>query len=66
MTKWKQLPIPIRIGLVMALLGAALTVIGVWLGNLAPRSVGSLVLGILVGGGSWGLVAWAIAEAATD
>jgi hypothetical protein len=65
-TAWKRLSMPIRIGLVMAVLGAGLTVIGVLLGNLAPRTLGSLLLGVLVGGGSWGLIAWAIAEAATD
>jgi hypothetical protein len=57
---------PVRIGLVMGLLGAALTVGGVLMGNLAPRTGWSLIMGALLGGGSWGVIAWAIAEAAQD
>ena len=64
--RWKQLGSPVKIGLILGLLGALLTVIGLLLGNLAPLTVRSLLLGILLGGGSWGLVSWAIASAAAD
>jgi hypothetical protein len=64
--RWKQLGGPVKIGLILGLLGALLTVIGLLLGNLAPLTVRSLLLGILLGGGSWGLVSWAIASAAAD
>jgi hypothetical protein len=57
---------PALIGLVLGLVGAALTVIGLFAGNLAPLSVRSVLLGILLGGGSWGVVSWAIASAARD
>jgi hypothetical protein len=63
---WKRLSVPVRIGLVLGLIGAVLTVIGLLNGNLAPLTVRSLLLGILLGGGSWGVVSWAIASAAVD
>jgi hypothetical protein len=63
---WRRLGVPGRIGLVLGLLGAVLTVLGLVFGNLATLTVKSVLLGILIGGGSWGLVSWAIASAAVD
>jgi hypothetical protein len=62
--RWKQLSGPAKIGLALGLTGALLTVGGLLLGNLAPLTLRSLLLGILLGGGSWGVVSWAIASAA--
>jgi hypothetical protein len=64
--RWQRLGGPVKIGLVVGLVGALLTVTGLLLGNLAPLTVRSLLLGILLGGGSWGVVSWAIASAAAD
>lgn len=64
--RWKQLGGPVKIGLVLGLIGALLTVIGLLMGNLAPLTVRSLVLGVILGGGSWGVVSWAIATVAAD
>jgi len=63
---WKRLGTPEKIGLAFGFLGALLTVIGLFMGNLAALTLRSLSLGILLGGGSWGLVSWAIAPAASD
>lgn len=63
---WKRLSGPLKIGLILGLLGAALTVAGLLLGNLAPLTPRTLLLGILLGGGAWGVVSWAIASAAVD
>ena len=57
---------PLKIGLIFGLLGALLTVIGIVFGDFAPLTLRTLLLGILLGGGSWGLVSWAIASAAVD
>jgi hypothetical protein len=63
---WSRLGGPLKIGLVIGLVGALLTVIGIFKGGFAPLTLRSLLLGILLGGGSWGLVSWAIASAAVD
>jgi hypothetical protein len=64
--RWKKLGGPVKIGLVLGLIGALLTVIGLLMGNLAPLTARSLLLGVLLGGGSWGVVSWAIATVASD
>jgi hypothetical protein len=64
--RWRRLSGPVQIGLVVGLIGALLTVIGLLAGNLGPLTLRSLLLGILLGGGSWGIVSWAIASAAYD
>jgi hypothetical protein len=64
--RWKRLSGAVKIGLVVGLVGAVLTVVGLLMGNLAPLTARSLVLGVLLGGGSWGVVAWAIAAVAAD
>ena len=63
---WRWLGGPGRIGVVVGLIGAALTVAGLIAGNLAPLTARSLILGVLLGGGSWGVTSWAIAAAAAD
>ena len=64
--RWARWSGPFKIGLIAGFVGALLTVVGLLNGNLAPLTVRSLLLGILLGGGSWGVVAWAIAAAAAD
>lgn len=63
---WRRLGGPVKIGIALGAVGALLTVVGLLTGALAPLTVRSLLLGILLGGGSWGLVSWAIASAARD
>jgi hypothetical protein len=63
---WARLDGPAKIGLIVGLIGALLTVIGLLFGNFVPLTPRSLLLGILIGGGSWGVVSWAIAWAACD
>jgi hypothetical protein len=64
--RWQRLSGPARIGLIVGLVGALLTVVGLFTTNLAPLTARSLLLGVLIGGGSWGVVSWAIASAAAD
>lgn len=63
---WTRLPGPVKIGLVVGLVGALLTVFGLLKGDFAPLTLRSLLLGVLIGGGSWGVVSWAIATAASE
>jgi hypothetical protein len=64
--RWLRLSGPARIGLIVGTIGALLTVVGLFTTNLAPLTLRSFLLGILIGGGSWGGVSWAIASAAAD
>lgn len=56
---------PVKIGVIFGLIGMLLTVVGILRGNvpLNPASVG---MALLIGGGVWFLVAWAVATAAVD
>jgi hypothetical protein len=61
----KALSLPIKIALVFAVLGIALTVVGIVRGNV-PLNPASIGMALLIGGGSWFLVSWAVAAAAVD
>ena len=62
---WKRLSLPLRIGLIAAALAILLALVGVARGNV-PLTPLSIMLALLISGGSWGLVAWAVATAAVD
>ena len=56
---------PLKVGILFGLIGIALTIVGIVRGNvpLHPASIG---MALLIGGGVWFLVAWAVATAAAD
>ncbi len=56
---------PIKIGLGFGLLGVLLTLVGVVRGNVPPNPA-SVAIALLIGGGMWFLVSWAVATAAVD
>lgn len=62
---WKRLSFPLRIGLIAAAVAILLALIGVARGNV-PLNPLSILLALLISGGTWGLVAWAVATAAVD
>lgn len=52
---------PLAVGLVFALLAIVLSLLGLWREhNLSLRNI---ALAIVLGGGVWGLISWAIATA---
>ncbi len=57
---------PLLIGLIAALVAIGLSLYGMVVNHAAPVSVSSVVLVIVVAGGAWGLIAWAIATAAVE
>lgn len=61
----RRLSGPLKIGLVAAALGIGLALVGIARGNV-PLNPTSVLLALLISGGSWGLVAWAVATAACD
>jgi hypothetical protein len=58
---------PVLIGVIAALVAISLSFYGMVTNpNATPLNVRSVVLVIVLAGGSWGLIAWAIATAAME
>lgn len=58
---------PVLIGVIAALIAIGLSVYGMVTNpNATPLTLRSLLLVIVIAGGSWGLIAWAIATAAVE
>lgn len=62
---WKRLGLPLRVGLVCAGLGMALAIVGILRGTV-PLNPLSIFLALLISGGSWGVVSWAVTTAVVD
>ncbi len=60
-----RLTTPIKVGLLFGGIGLALTIIGIIRGNV-PSNPASMGMALLIGGGVWFLVSWAVAAAAVD
>lgn len=61
----KKFSSPFKIGAIFGLLGILLTLIGVMRGNV-PLNLASIGMALLIGGGVWFVVAWAVTTAARD
>ncbi len=61
----RRLSTPLKVGLGAAVIGISLAVIGIMRGQV-PLNPLSVLLALGISGGSWGLVAWAVATAAVD
>lgn len=61
----QRLTVPLRIGLTAGAIGILLTLVGIARGNV-PANPASIGMALLIGGGFWFLVAWAVATAAVD
>ncbi len=58
---------PVLIGVVAALIAIGLSLYGMLTNpNATPLTLRSFLLVVLIAGGSWGLIAWAIAMAAVE
>lgn len=57
--------LPVKIGLSFGLAGLLLTVVGIVRGQ-APLAPLNMAIALLIGGGVWFVVAWAVASAAVD
>jgi hypothetical protein len=64
-TGFNRLSLPLRVGLVCAALGIILAIVGIIRGNV-PLNPVSILLALLISGGSWGVVSWAITTAVVD
>ena len=60
-----RLSTPLKIGLAFGLVGLALTIVGIVRGTVPPNPA-SIAIALLIGGGVWFVVSWAVATAAVD
>jgi hypothetical protein len=60
-----RLSTPLKIGLAFGLIGVALTVVGIVRGTVPPNPA-SIAVALVIGGGVWFVVSWAVATAAVD
>ena len=60
---WARAGPPLKVGILCGLLGAVLAAVGLVRGASEPFSWRGLAMAILLAGGSWGLVSWALTMA---
>ena len=60
-----RLSTQLKVGLAFGLIGIALTVVGIVRGTV-PTNPASIAVALLIGGGVWFVVSWAVATAAVD
>jgi hypothetical protein len=62
---WTRLNTPLKVGTIFGTLGILLTIVGIVRGNV-PLHPANIAVALLIGGGAWFLVSWAVAMAAVD
>lgn len=62
---WQRISTPVRVGILFGTLGILLTLVGIARGNVSMRPA-SILVALLIGGGVWFVVSWAVATAAVD
>lgn len=56
----QTIPVPVLVGLAASAVATILTLVGLWRGGLLTWR--NVLIGVILGGGTWGLIAWAIAQ----
>jgi len=64
-TPFSRISLPLKVGLIFAFVAMLLAIVGIVRG-IVPANPLSIFLALLISGGSWGLVSWAVASAAVD
>ena len=64
-TTSRRVSLPIKIGLVFGAAGLLLTIVGIFRGQV-PMAPANIAVALLLGGGVWFVIAWAVATAAVD
>ena len=60
-----RLSVPVQVGIGFAIVGLVLTIVGILRGNV-PLNPASIAVALVIGGGVWFVVSWAVATAAVD
>jgi hypothetical protein len=64
-TVFSRISLPVKVGLIFAGVAMLLAVVGIVRG-VVPANPLSIFLALLISGGSWGLVSWAVTTAVVD
>ena len=64
-TTSRRVSLPIKIGLIFGAAGLLLTIVGIFRGQV-PMAPANIAVALLLGGGVWFVIAWAVATAAVD
>lgn len=64
---WYKLSGPVKIGLLFAVIAIIMALIGIFKGSsTTPITFRSILMAVLISGGTWGIVSWAIATAVVE
>lgn len=64
-SRWTRIALPFRVALIFAAAGIILAIVGIIKGTV-PANPLSIFLALLISGGSWGVVSWAVTTAVVD
>ncbi len=64
---WRRMSGPLKVGLAFAIIAVVMAVIGLARGSdTAPLTARSVAMAVVISGGTWGLISWAIATAVVE
>jgi len=64
---WRRLSGPVKVGLVFAAIAIIMALVGIFKGSsTTPITFRSILMAVLISGGTWGVVSWAIATAVVE
>ena len=64
---WNRVSGPVKVGLAFALIAIIMALVGLLKGSATtPLSVRSIFMALIISGGTWGVVSWAIATAVVE
>ena len=64
---WNRLSGPVKVGFAFAIIAIVMALIGLLKGSsTTPLTVRSVLMAVLISGGTWGVVSWAIATAVVE
>ena len=64
---WNKLSGPVKVGLLFAVIAIIMALVGIFKGSsTTPITLRSILMAVLISGGTWGVVSWAIAIAVVE
>ena len=64
---WHRLSGPVKVGLLFATIAIIMALVGIFKGSsTTPITFRSVAMAVLISGGTWGIVSWAIATAVVE